>query len=111
MCLDSSVEIIIPYYPKPVVLPEGSGETESIIDCPKFIPDESHSTSSEYSIRLQPKTSANILYHIVTSMTLASQNDDTIDFKYHHSIRRGRELLMLARMNIKAVEMVSIIFR
>ena len=110
MCLDSNVEIIIPYYPKPVVLPEGSGETENIT---KFIPDESHSTSAsnEYSIGFQPKTSANNLYHIITSMTLASQNDDTIDFKYHHSIRRGSELLMLARMNIKAVEMVSIIFR
>ena len=108
MCLDSSVEVITPYYPKQVVLPEGSGEAESIIDCPKFIHDESQSTKNEYSIGFRPKTSTTHLYHIITRMAMASQNDNAIDFRYHYSIRKGRELFMLARMNIKALEMVSI---
>ena len=110
VCLEGKVESIIPDYPKPVVLPEGSGEAEadSTIGCPKLILDESHSSGNKYSITFQPKTTTTNLYNIITDIELAQQNDDTLSFKYHYSIRRGKQFSMVAEMNIKALEMVSI---
>ena len=101
------MEYITPDYPKPVVLPEGSGESDSTIDCPKLNLDESH-TGNDYSIAFKPKTSSANLFYIITKMELANQNDDALSFKYRYSVRKGKQFFMLVRMNIKALEMVSI---
>lgn len=103
VCLESSVESIMPDYPKPVVIPEGSGESV-VIDCPKLILDGSQ-PGNDYSIAFKPKTK---LYHIIIKMQLAKQSDDTISFKYHYSVRKGKQYYVIAEMNTKALEMVSI---
>lgn len=107
VCLESSVELITPDYPKTVVLPEGSGVVDSTIDCPKLTTDESHS-GNDYSVAFKPKTITSDLYNIINKMELAGQNDDTLSFKYHYSIRRGKQYFIVAAMNTKALEMVSI---
>ena len=110
VCLESSVESIIPDYSTLVVLPEGSGESEtesdSIIDCPKLILDESHSSGNTYSITFQPRTTTVNLYNIITNMEITQQNDGTYSFKYYYSVRRGKQFSMVVEMNTKALEMV-----
>ena len=107
MCLESSVESITPDYPKPIVFPEGSGESVDTIDCPKLIIDGSHS-GNDYSIAFKPKITTSKLYHVIIKMELAKQGDDAISFKYHYSVRKGKQYYMIAKMNTKALEMVSI---
>ena len=102
------MELIIPDYPKPIVLPEGSGEVDSTTDCPKLILDESHGSGNTYSITFQPKTTTTNLYRIITNMEMTQQNDDTFSFKYYYSIRRGKQFSMIVEMNTKALETVSI---
>ena len=106
MCLESSVESITPEYPKPVVFPEGSGESVDIIDCPKLILDDSHS-GNDYSIAFKPKTTTSKLYYLIIKMQLAEHGDGSISFKYHYSVRKGKQYYMIAKMNTKALEMVS----
>ena len=96
----------MPDYPKPVVIPEGSGESV-VIDCPKLILDGSQ-PGNDYSIAFKPKTTTRKLYHIIIKMQLAKQSDDTISFKYHYSVRKGKQYYMITEMNAKALEMVSI---
>ena len=110
MCLEGSVESIIPDYSTPVVLPEGSGDSETVntINCPKLILDESYSSGNKYSITFQPRTTTINLYNVITDMEMAQQNDDTLSFKYYYSIRRGKQFSMVAEMNTRALEMVSI---
>ena len=64
-------------------------------------------SGTNYSVILKPKTSLNTLYHIITKMELAKQNDNTVTFDYYYSIRRGKKIIMVAGMNIKALHMVS----
>lgn len=111
MCLVSSVEYIRPDYSEQITLPEGSGESDSsTIDCPKLTLDKPYN-GTDYSIILKPKSSTNTLYHILFTIETAGLNDDTLMFKYHYSVRKGNQLLMVAAMNTKALEMVSIKIR
>ena len=107
MCLENSVEFIAPNYPELIVLPEGSGESHITTDCSKLILDEPY-IGDDYSIIFNPKTSTTDLYHIITKMEMAKLSDKSITFKYYYSIRKGKQLSMVVRINSKALEMVSI---
>lgn len=106
VCLENSVEFIAPNYPELIVLPEGSGESHSTT-CSKLILDEPYNRN-DYSITFKPNTSTNDLYHIITKMEMTKLSDKSITFKYYYSIRKGKQLSMVVKINSKALEMVSI---
>ena len=97
MCSESRVELILPDYPKSHIDP---------INCSKLVLKESYH-GHNYSITFRRKTSLNTLYWIITKMEIAKLSDSTINFNYHHSIKKGKKIIMVAEMNQKALHMVS----
>ena len=98
----------MPDYPRIIIDPQGSGEAEVvyIADCSKLVLKEPY-YGSNYSIVFKHKTSLNTLYHVIAKMELAKLNDDTLTFNYYYSIKKGNQIIMVAGMNNKALQMVS----
>ena len=108
MCLESRVEFILPDYPRSVIDPQDFDETKDVYvgDCFKLVLNEPYH-GSNYSIILKRKTSLNALFYIITRMELAKLNDSTLTFNYYHSIKKGKKIIMVVGMNIKALHVVS----
>lgn len=108
MCSESRVEFIVPYYPESIIDPQDSHEDEDIYvaQCSKLVLKESYN-GNNYSVVFKRKTSLNHLYHVITKMELTKLSDKTLTFNYYYSIRKGNKIIMVAGMNIKALNMVS----
>ena len=112
MCSESRVEFILPDHTRSHVDAPVDDKAEDVYPagCFKLVVNEpDHNTN--YSVTLKRKASANALYHIITKMELAKLSDDTLSFKYYYSLRKSHQITMAVKMNIKALQMVSIIHR
>ena len=75
-------------------------------ECFKLVLNEPYN-GSNYSVTFKGNISLNTLYRVITKMELAKLSDNTLSFNYYHSIRKGKRMTMIVRMNIKALHMVS----
>ena len=107
MCSESRVEYILPDYPKTHIDPQ-TFETKNVYvgDCSKLVLKEPYH-GENYSVTFKRKTSLNTLYYVITKMELAKLDDNTLTFNYYHSIKKGKKIVMVVGMNIKALHMVS----
>ena len=98
----------MPDYPGITIDPQGSGEAEdvNIADCSKLVLIEPYH-SSNYSVAFKHKASLNTLYYIIAKMELAKLSDETLTFNYYYSIKKGNQIIMVAGMSNKALQMVS----
>ena len=98
----------MPDYPKSMIDPQSSGEDEGvhIADCSKLILKEPYH-GNNYSVTFKHKTSLNTLYHVISKMELAKLGDNTLNFNYHYSMKKGNQIIMVVGMNTKALQMVS----
>jgi len=110
VCLDSRVESIIPDFLMIPELPEGSGDIteEDNVDCSKLILTEPY-TGEDYSIALKPRTSTTDMYNIISRIEIEKLNDASLSFKYHHGEKKGKTIRLIVTMNIKALELVSVL--
>ena len=108
MCSESRVELILPDHTRSHIDPPVDDKDVYPADCFKLVGNESHHNNN-YSVTLKRKASANTVYHITTKMELAKLSDDTLSFKYYYSIRKNHQITMAVEMNIKALQMVSIL--
>ena len=89
--------------------PQSSSDAEDvyIAECSKLVLNEPYH-GNNYSIVFKRKTSLNYLYHVITKMELAKlSNDSTVTFNFYYSIKKGNQIIMVAEMNNKALQMVS----
>ena len=110
MCSESTVESILPDYPKPIIDPPvfGKAENEYVYagDCFKLVFNQPYH-GNNYSIIFKRRTTLNTLYHIITKMELAKLDDSNLTFNHYYTMRKDKKIIMAARMNIKALNMVS----
>lgn len=98
----------MPNYPKSVILPHTSDESEDnhAGGCFKLVLKKPYH-GNNYSVIFKPKTSLNDLYYVVTKLQLAKLHNSTIIFNFYYSIKKGNKIIMVVGMNTKAIKMVS----